>query len=143
MTSITETAFATLDQQGRLLNAVLKGPTERPGRFGFRGELALKFAQQFADGGTPPAWGARSRACCAPEISWSWPASWGPVRRSSLGEGHRARARRDHQNRVTSPTFALVHEYAGARASVVHADLYRLRDGGHAPLVLSHAAWQI
>jgi tRNA threonylcarbamoyladenosine biosynthesis protein TsaE len=28
---------------------------------------------------------------------------------------------------VTSPTFALVHEYAGARATVVHADLYRLR----------------
>ena len=54
MTSITETAFATLDQQGRLLNAVLKGPTERPGRFGFRGELALKFAQQFADEKRPP-----------------------------------------------------------------------------------------
>jgi hypothetical protein len=54
MTSITETAFATLDKQGRLLNAVLKGPTERPGRFGFRGELALKFAQQFADEKRPP-----------------------------------------------------------------------------------------
>lgn len=54
MTSITETAFATLEQQGRLLNAVLKGPTERPGRYGFRGELALKFAQQFADEKRPP-----------------------------------------------------------------------------------------
>ena len=54
MTSITETAFATLEQQGRLLNAVLKGPTERPGRFGFRGELSLKFAQQFADEKRPP-----------------------------------------------------------------------------------------
>ena len=54
MTIITETAFATLEQQGRLLNAVLKGPTERPGRFGFRGELALKFAQQFADEKRPP-----------------------------------------------------------------------------------------
>lgn len=54
MTSITETAFATLEQQGRLLNAVLKGPTERPGRFGFRGELALKFAPQFADEKRPP-----------------------------------------------------------------------------------------
>jgi hypothetical protein len=54
MTSITETAFATLEQQGRLLNAVLKGPTERPGRVGFRGELALKFAQQFADEKRPP-----------------------------------------------------------------------------------------
>ncbi|MCU0625899.1 MAG: tRNA (adenosine(37)-N6)-threonylcarbamoyltransferase complex ATPase subunit type 1 TsaE [Gemmatimonadaceae bacterium] len=29
---------------------------------------------------------------------------------------------------VTSPTFALVHEYAGTRAArVVHCDLYRLR----------------
>ncbi len=27
---------------------------------------------------------------------------------------------------VTSPTFALVHEYAGTRARVVHCDLYRL-----------------
>jgi tRNA threonylcarbamoyl adenosine modification protein YjeE len=28
---------------------------------------------------------------------------------------------------VTSPTFALVHEYASPGGSVVHADLYRLR----------------
>jgi tRNA threonylcarbamoyladenosine biosynthesis protein TsaE len=28
---------------------------------------------------------------------------------------------------VTSPTFALVHEYEAARAPLVHADLYRLR----------------
>lgn len=28
---------------------------------------------------------------------------------------------------VTSPTFALVHEYAGARSPVYHLDLYRLR----------------
>jgi len=31
---------------------------------------------------------------------------------------------------VTSPTFALVHEYAGAPAPLVHADLYRLRGEG-------------
>jgi hypothetical protein len=54
MTDIKDTAFATLEQQGRLFNAVLKGPTERPGRFGFRGEIALKFAQQFADEKRPP-----------------------------------------------------------------------------------------
>ena len=30
---------------------------------------------------------------------------------------------------VTSPTFALVHEYATPRGSVLHVDLYRLRDG--------------
>lgn len=29
---------------------------------------------------------------------------------------------------VTSPTFALVHEYAGVRSTVYHLDLYRLRD---------------
>jgi len=28
--------------------------------------------------------------------------------------------------RVTSPTFTLVHEYAGARSPVFHLDLYRL-----------------
>lgn len=54
MTKIEETAFAKLEHEGRLLNAVLKGPTERPGRFGFRGELAIKFAQQFADEKRPP-----------------------------------------------------------------------------------------
>jgi tRNA threonylcarbamoyladenosine biosynthesis protein TsaE len=31
---------------------------------------------------------------------------------------------------VTSPTFALVHEYATSRAPLVHADLYRLRGPG-------------
>lgn len=54
MTNIADTAFATLEQQGRLLNAVLKGPTEAPGRFGFRGELALKFASLLADEKRPP-----------------------------------------------------------------------------------------
>jgi tRNA threonylcarbamoyladenosine biosynthesis protein TsaE len=29
---------------------------------------------------------------------------------------------------VTSPTFTLVHEYATAKAVLVHADLYRLRE---------------
>jgi hypothetical protein len=54
MTSINDTAFARLEQEGRLLNAILKGPTERAGRFGFRGELALKFAQRVADEKRPP-----------------------------------------------------------------------------------------
>jgi tRNA threonylcarbamoyladenosine biosynthesis protein TsaE len=30
---------------------------------------------------------------------------------------------------VTSPTFALVHEYGAPVGVVLHADLYRLRDG--------------
>ena len=32
------------------------------------------------------------------------------------------------QDRVTSPTFSLVHEYEVERGVVLHADLYRLRD---------------
>ncbi|MCC6929516.1 MAG: tRNA (adenosine(37)-N6)-threonylcarbamoyltransferase complex ATPase subunit type 1 TsaE [Gemmatimonadaceae bacterium] len=32
------------------------------------------------------------------------------------------------QEPVTSPTFALVHEYAGGATPVYHLDLYRLRD---------------
>lgn len=54
MASIDKTAFARLEKEGRLLNAVLKGPTEKADRFGFRGELALKFAAQVADEKRPP-----------------------------------------------------------------------------------------
>jgi nitrogenase cofactor biosynthesis protein NifB len=36
------------------INAVFKGSTDRAGRFGYRGGLALKFAQQFADERRPP-----------------------------------------------------------------------------------------
>jgi tRNA threonylcarbamoyladenosine biosynthesis protein TsaE len=38
---------------------------------------------------------------------------------------------------VTSPTFTLVHEYAGARSKVFHLDLYRIRD----PRELVSIAW--
>ncbi|MBX9928977.1 MAG: tRNA (adenosine(37)-N6)-threonylcarbamoyltransferase complex ATPase subunit type 1 TsaE [Gemmatimonadaceae bacterium] len=38
---------------------------------------------------------------------------------------------------VTSPTFALVHEYRGARSPVYHLDLYRLR----APNELAALGW--
>jgi hypothetical protein len=53
-TTIDQTALARLEQQGRLLNAVLKGPTTKPGRFGFRGDIALKFQTQVADEKRPP-----------------------------------------------------------------------------------------
>jgi hypothetical protein len=53
-TSIERTALARLDREGRLLNAVLKGPTKEPGRFGFRGDIALKFQAQVADEKRPP-----------------------------------------------------------------------------------------
>lgn len=48
MTAIDQTGFARLETEGRLLNPVLKGPTHKPGRFGFRGELALKFTPSTA-----------------------------------------------------------------------------------------------
>ncbi len=54
MTNITNTAFGRLDAEKRLTNPVLKSPTKKAGRFGFRGELALKFAPQFADEARPP-----------------------------------------------------------------------------------------
>jgi tRNA threonylcarbamoyladenosine biosynthesis protein TsaE len=38
---------------------------------------------------------------------------------------------------VTSPTFALVHEYSSPRGSVFHLDLYRLRD----PAELTNLGW--
>ena len=53
-TTIDVTALGRLDREGRLLNAVLKGPTPKPGRFGFRGDIALKFQQQLADEKRPP-----------------------------------------------------------------------------------------
>lgn len=52
--TIQDTAFARLDQEGRLLNSVLKGPTKKAGRFGFRGDIALKFQVKKADEARPP-----------------------------------------------------------------------------------------
>ncbi len=54
MTTIEKTALSGLDKEGRLLDAVLKGPTKKPGRFGFRGDIALKFQTQLADEKRPP-----------------------------------------------------------------------------------------
>ncbi len=52
--TIDKTALRRLDREGRLLNAVLKSPTKKPGRFGFRGDVALKFQTQLADEKRPP-----------------------------------------------------------------------------------------
>jgi hypothetical protein len=51
---LMDTAFARLESEGRLLNPVLKGATKNPGRFGFRGELALRFSPKVADEARPP-----------------------------------------------------------------------------------------
>ena len=52
--TIETTPLARLDREGRLLNAVFKGATMQPGRFGFRGDIALKFQTQLADEKRPP-----------------------------------------------------------------------------------------
>ncbi|MBC7860856.1 MAG: hypothetical protein H7Z39_19195 [Burkholderiaceae bacterium] len=49
MTVITDTPLAALDAEGRLLSPVFKGATAKPGRFAFRGEIALKFHVSMAD----------------------------------------------------------------------------------------------
>ncbi|MDE2371656.1 MAG: hypothetical protein KGN16_22005 [Burkholderiales bacterium] len=51
---LSDTAFARLEAEGRLLNPVLKAATHKAGRWGFRGELALRFAAKFADEARPP-----------------------------------------------------------------------------------------
>lgn len=53
MIAITDTPFATLDAEGRLLSPVYKGQT-KPGQFGFRGEIALKYAAKVSDEARPP-----------------------------------------------------------------------------------------
>ncbi|MCL5980066.1 hypothetical protein [Acidithiobacillus sulfuriphilus] len=54
MSTIEKTAFGKLDVDKRLQNPVFKDWTKKPGRFGFRGEIALKFAPNIADEARPP-----------------------------------------------------------------------------------------
>lgn len=54
MTTLAQTAFAKLEAENRLQNPVFKDATKKPGRFGFRGELAIKFSQQLSDEARPP-----------------------------------------------------------------------------------------
>jgi hypothetical protein len=51
---IDNSAFARLECEGRLLNPLHKALTAKPGRVGFRGELALRFAPKLADEARPP-----------------------------------------------------------------------------------------
>jgi hypothetical protein len=53
-TPIADTAFARLEREGRLLNPLHKDKMAKAGRFGFRGELALRFAPKLADEARPP-----------------------------------------------------------------------------------------
>ena len=52
--TIENTVIGQLEKQGRLFDAVLKGPTTKPGRFGFRGDIALKFQDQLKDEARAP-----------------------------------------------------------------------------------------
>jgi hypothetical protein len=54
MTTIDQTALGRLEHEGRLLNPVFKGTSGSPGRFLFRGEVALKFAKTTSDEKRPP-----------------------------------------------------------------------------------------
>ncbi|MEJ2564359.1 MAG: hypothetical protein P8164_00215 [Gammaproteobacteria bacterium] len=54
MTTLDQTAFKQLEAENRLFNPVFKGATGIPGRFGFRGEIAIKFSPQLADEARPP-----------------------------------------------------------------------------------------
>jgi hypothetical protein len=54
MNAIEQTGFQHLESEGRLLNPLLKAPTRAGRRFGFRGDLALKFATKLADEARPP-----------------------------------------------------------------------------------------
>jgi hypothetical protein len=53
-TAFAGTAFAKLEEDGRFVNALLKGPTKKAGRLGFRGDLALRFQTSLADEARPP-----------------------------------------------------------------------------------------
>jgi hypothetical protein len=50
---IEDTALARLDAEARLTHPIIKEEIS-PGRFGFRGEIALKFQQSMADEKRPP-----------------------------------------------------------------------------------------
>lgn len=66
MTAIDNTPLGRLDKEGRLLNAVLKATT-KPGRFDFRGDIALKFQQQVADEKRPPEFTMEQVITCGEE----------------------------------------------------------------------------
>jgi hypothetical protein len=54
MSAIQQTAFARLEQEDRLLNPVLKEPTKKANRFGFRGIIAVKLPVIIAGEKRPP-----------------------------------------------------------------------------------------
>ena len=84
MTTIEKTPLGRLDQEGRLLNAVLKSPTTKPGRFGFRGDIALKFQAQLADEKRPPEFSIEQVLTIAQEGEVTIPIFWPAICTPSL-----------------------------------------------------------
>lgn len=54
MSTFSTSALSRLEAEGRLFNSVFKGATGKAGRYGFRGDIALKFAEKRADEARPP-----------------------------------------------------------------------------------------
>ena len=54
MTMLEETVFAKLAAGNHLQNPGFRDSTKVPGRFGFRGEIAVKFSPKLADEARPP-----------------------------------------------------------------------------------------
>jgi hypothetical protein len=54
LTPIDKTVLGPLNQKRHLQNPVFKGSTHKPGRVGFRGELARRFSVPKADEARPP-----------------------------------------------------------------------------------------
>lgn len=54
MSDYLSSPLGKLDIDGRLLSPICKGATTKPGRFGFRGEIALKLAPSTAGEKRPP-----------------------------------------------------------------------------------------
>lgn len=73
MTSIETTKLSRLEQEHRLLNAVLKAPTTRAGWFGFRGDIALKFQPLLADEKRPPEYSIEQVFVIAPDDAGALP----------------------------------------------------------------------
>lgn len=54
MSDFSQSPIAKLEARGLIVSPVFKGPTTKPGRFGFRGDLALKLASSTAGEKRPP-----------------------------------------------------------------------------------------
>lgn len=80
------------------------------------------------------AWGERLGSAAQPPLVFAISGDLGAGKTTLVQAMCRGMGVRDD---VTSPTYALVHEYTGARYPVYHLDLYRLSS----PLDLTNIGW--